>query len=188
MAISINQLRNGQTLLVDGEVWQVVDFQHVKPGKGAAFVRTKLKNLKTDALVERTFKGDERIEEAFIEEKRFQFLYSTKDFYSFLDQQTFEEIQLEREKIEEIILFLKENQEISAFFYKDQILNISLPNFVELEVKRTEPGIRGDTAKGGEKPAVLETGLVIQVPLFVNEGDRIKIDTRTVKYVERVMK
>lgn len=188
MAISINQLRNGQTLLVDREVYQVIDLQHVKPGKGAAFVRTKLKNLRTEALIERTFKGDERIEEAFIEERKLQFLYSTKDLYSFLDQQTFEEIQLDREKIEEIALFLKEDQGVSAFFYRDQILNISLPNFVELEVKQTEPGIRGDTAKGGEKPAVLETGLTIQVPLFVNEGDRIKIDTRTTKYVERIMK
>jgi len=181
-------LKNGQTLLIDGEVCQVIDLQHVKPGKGAAFVRTKLKNLKTEALIERTFKGDEKIEEAFIEERRLQFLYSTKDLYSFLDQQTFEEIQLDREKIEEITLFLKEDQGVSAFFYKDQILNISLPNFVELEVRRTEPGIRGDTAKGGEKPATLETGLTIQVPLFVNEGDRIKIDTRKVKYVERIMK
>lgn len=186
MAISINQLRNGLTILLDGEVYQVIDFQHVKPGKGAAFVRTKLKNLKTQALIERTFKGDEKIEEAFIEEKRLQFLFKDSNFYNFLDQESFEQIQLDKEKIGEMSLFLKENQQVSAFFYKDEILNIDLPNFVELEVKRTEPGIRGDTAKLGTKPAVLETGLVVQVPLFINVGDKVKIDTRKREYVERV--
>jgi len=163
-----------------------MEFQHVKPGKGAAFVRTKLKNLKTQNLVEKTFKGDEKIEEAFIEERKLQFSYKDSDFYNFLDQDTFEQIQLDKERIGKLSLFLKENQEVTALFYKGEILNINLPNFVELEVKQTEPGIRGDTAKGGIKPAVLETGLIIQVPLFINIGDKIKIDTRTCEYLERV--
>jgi elongation factor P len=186
VALSINQLRNGLTILVDGEVHQVIEFQHIKPGKGAAFVRTKLKNLKTGSLVERTFKGDERIEEAFVEEKKLQFLFKDSHFYNFLDGDSFEQIQLDKEKIGQLSLFLKENQGVSAFFYKGEILNISLPNFVELEVKQTEPGIRGDTAKSGTKPAVLETGLVVQVPLFINVGDKIKIDTRKGEYVERL--
>jgi len=186
VAISINQLKNGLTIQLEGEIYQVAEFQHVKPGKGAAFVRTKLKNLKTQGLIERTFKGDERIEEAFIEEKKLQFIFKDSDFYNFLDQDNFEQIQFDKKKIGDVSLFLKENQEVTAFFYKDEILNISLPNFVELEVTHTEPGIRGDTAKGGTKPAKFETGLIIQVPLFVNIGDRIKIDTRTGEYVERV--
>lgn len=186
MPISINQLKNGLTIRVNGEIYQVMEFQHVKPGKGAAFVRTKLKNLKTQGLTERTFKGDERIEEAFVEERRLQFTYRDSEFYNFLDQDSFEQIQLDKGRIGKMSLFLKENQEVIAFSYKGEILNINLPNFVDLEVKQTEPGIRGDTAKGGEKSATLETGLVVGVPLFINVGDRIKIDTRTGEYVERV--
>lgn len=186
MTISINQLKNGLTILLNGEVYTVVDYEHVKPGKGAAFVRTKLKNLRTSLMLEKTFKADDKLEEAFVEEKTLQFLYSQADMYYFMDMQSYEEISLNKDILGETIKFLKDNLVVTGYFYKGSLLNINVPNFVELKVIETEPGVKGDTAKGGSKPAKLETGLVVDVPLFVSVGDTLKIDTRNLSYVERI--
>lgn len=185
MSLSINEIKAGLTLLIDNIVWQVVDFQHVKPGKGAAFIRIKLRNLKNSNIQERTFRGDDKIEEAFVEERKLQYLYSANDFLYFMDQDNYEEIMLTKDAIGEKVKFLKENSEVTAYFYKDDLLNVNLPNFIEVTITHTEPGIKGDTSKSGTKPAEIETGATIQVPLFVNHGDRIKVDTRSGQYVER---
>ncbi|MCU0665860.1 MAG: elongation factor P [Candidatus Omnitrophica bacterium] len=186
MALSINEVKVGVTIFVDSQVWLVVDTQHVKPGKGAAFVRAKLRNLKNSSIQDMTFRGDEKVEEAFVEERKLQYQYSSGDTFHFMDQETFEDISIPEEALAERKKFLKDNIDVSAYFYKDDLLNVNLPNFIECVVKSSEPGIRGDTAKSGTKPAMLETGAVIQVPLFINEGDKIKVDTRTGSYVERV--
>lgn len=185
MAVSINEIKSGLTLLVDGEIYQVIEFQHVKPGKGTAFVRVKLRNLKNSNVQEKTFRGDEKIEEAFIEERQMQYLYSSADLYHFMDQNNYEEITLPQEAIGDKAKFLKDNLEVEAYFYKGEIMNVSLPNFIEVNITHTEPGIKGDTAKSGTKPAVIETGAIIQVPLFINIGDRIKVDTRSGTYIEK---
>lgn len=185
MPISINQFKSGLTILVDGVVYQVVEFQHVKPGKGAAFVRTKLKNLENGSLVEMTFRGEEKLEEAFIEERKLQYLYQRNDLYYFMDQNNFEEITLNKEMLADKVKFLKDNLDVIAYFYKGRALNINLPNFIDFKIIHTEPGIKGDTAKSGTKPAQIETGATIQVPLFINSGDTVKIDTRTGEYIER---
>ena len=185
MTISINEVKSGLTVLVDGVVYQVIEYQHVKPGKGAAFVRTKLRNLKTGNIQEKTFRGDEKIEEAFIEERQLQYLYVTSTIYHFMDQNNFEEISIPGEILGDKTRFLKDNLEVNANFYKNEIININLPNFIEFKIIHTEPGIKGDTAKGGTKPAKIESGAIIQVPLFIDTGERIKVDTRTGEYVER---
>ncbi len=185
MSISINQFKTGLTILIDNDIYSVVDFQHVKPGKGAAFVRTRLKNLKTDALIERTFRGDEKIEEAFLEQKKMQYLYKSADTYNFMDNQTYEQLSLSQEHLGQKAKFLKDNLEVIKYFHNAELISIDLPTFINLEVKHTEPGIRGDTAKSGTKPAELETGVIIAVPLFIEVGDVIKVDTRTGTYVER---
>lgn len=185
MALSINEVKSGLTILVDGQVYVVMETQHVKPGKGAAFVRVKLRNLKNGSIQEKTFRGDEKIEAAFIEERRLQYLYSQGTIYHFMDQDNFEEITITKEDIGQNCDFLKDNLEVTAYFYKNEILNIELPNIIEFRVIHTEPGIKGDAAKSGTKPAKIETGKTIQVPLFVNVGDIIKVDTRTQEYVER---
>lgn len=187
MALSINEIKAGLTLLVDGQVWLALECQHVKPGKGAAFVRVKIRNLKDNSVQEKTFRGDEKIEEAYVEERKLQYQYSSGDIYHFMDQENFEEISILNDEIGEKKKFLKDNLEVSAYFYKDDFLNIMLPNSLEMLVTSTEPGIRGDTAKSGTKSAQIETGAIIQVPLFINQGDRIKVDTRTAAYVERVV-
>lgn len=186
MGISINEIKSGLTILVDGIVYMVVEFQHVKPGKGAAFTRTKLRNLKNSLILERTFRGDEKIEEAYVEERKLQFLYSTGEIYNFMDQENFEEIAISKDILGDKIKFLKDNIEVASYSYKDDILNVNLPNFVQYTITHTEPGIKGDTAKSGTKPAQIESGAVVQVPLFINIGDRIKVDTRSGEYVERV--
>ncbi len=163
-----------------------LECQHVKPGKGAAFVRIKLRNLKTGNVLERTFRGDEKAESAYVEERKLQFLYSSGELYHFMDQQNFEEIVISKNILSDKIKFLKDNLDVTAQFYKDDPLSINLPNFIVFKITDTEPGIRGDTAKGGTKPAKIETGASIQVPLFVSKGDKIKLDTRTGSYVERV--
>ncbi len=185
MAFSINEIKAGLTLLIDNIVWQVVEFQHVKPGKGAAFIRIKLRNLKNSNIQERTFRGDDKIEEAFVEERKLQYLYSANDFLYFMDQDNYEEIMLTKDAIGEKVKFLKENSEVTAYFYKNDLLNVNLPNFIEVTINHTEPGIKGDTSKSGTKPAEIETGATILVPLFVNPGDRIKVDTRSGQYIER---
>lgn len=186
MALSINDIKSGLTILVDNEVHLVLETQHVKPGKGAAFVRVKLRNLKAGTIQERTFRGDEKIQEAFVDERKLQYHYSSAHMYHFMDQDNFEEIAIPEEIVGEKSKFLKDNLEISAYFYKDDILNIALPNFIEVKITHTEPGIKGDTAKSGTKPATIETGATVQVPLFINVGDTIKVDTRSATYIERV--
>lgn len=183
--ISVNDLRTGVTLELDGEVWSVVEFLHVKPGKGAAFVRTKLKNVRTGAVSERTFRAGERVPRARIETKQMQYLYSGGDEYHFMDTETFEQTSLRASTLEGAVNYLKENMVIGIQFYEGEPIGVDLPTAVELEVTETEPGFKGDTATGGTKPATLETGLVVQVPLFIEQGDILKIDTRTGEYLSR---
>lgn len=186
MSLSINDLKVGVTIEMEGCAYLITDVQHVKPGKGAAFARVKVKNLKTGALLEKTFRGDEKIQEAFIEEKKLQYLYNQSDLYYFMDQQNYEEMSVSKEDLKDEVKFLKDNIEVSGYFHKDKLVNINLPNFIVFTIKHTEPGIKGDTAKSSNKPAEIETGAIVYVPLFINEGDRIKVDTRSGTYVERV--
>lgn len=184
--ISTNDFRTGLTIEVDGEVYTVIEFMHVKPGKGAAFVRTKLKNRRTGAVIERTFRAGEKVNRAHVERRKMQYLYNDGDTYYFMDTETFEQFSLPREQLDETTKYLKDDMIIDVLFYQGETLGIELPNFVELKVVETEPGIKGDTASGGSKTAVVETGAVVQVPLFVEVGDVIRIDTRTGAYIERV--
>lgn len=183
--ISTNDFRTGLTIELEGEVYSVVDFQHVKPGKGSAFVRSKLKNIRTGALIERTFRAGEKVETAHIERRQMQYLYSAGSSYTFMDTENFEQLTLNEDQLGENLKFLKENMLITVLQHEGSILGIELPNFVDLKVVETTPGIRGDTVSGATKPAKLETGAVVQVPLFVEEGDVIRIDTRTGEYLTR---
>jgi elongation factor P len=178
--------RKGVTVEIDGVVWSISDFQHVKPGKGAAFVRTRLKNVMTGAVLERTFSPTDKYPLAHIETKDMEYLYSDGELYYFMDIETYEQIPLNFEQVEDAIDFIKENDQVKMRFYKGSAFSVEAPNFVELKVTETEPGFKGDTATGTTKPAVLETGYHIAVPLFVNEGDIIRIDTRTGEYMSRV--
>ncbi len=178
--------RKGVTVEIDGQVWTIADFQHVKPGKGAAFVRTRLKNVMTGAVLERTFNPTDKYPRAHIETKQMQYLYNDGELYHFMDTETFEQLPLNHEQVEDAIDFIVENQTVSIRFFKGNAFSVEAPNFVELTVTETEPGFRGDTATGTTKPATLETGYKINVPLFVNQGDRIRVDTRTGDYMERV--
>ncbi len=171
---------------MDNNIFSIVEYQHVKPGKGSAFVRIKLKNLKTDAVLERTLKSDDKITEAFIDEKTLRYLYRTSDEFHFMDQNSFEESTLSEKDINDNIKFLKDDLDVTALFYENELLRINLPNSINFKITHTEPGIRGDTAKGATKPATIETGAVIQVPLFISEGDTVKVDTRTSEYLSRV--
>lgn len=184
--ISTNEFKTGLAIILDGQLYIIVEYQHVKPGKGGAFVRTKLKNLKLGTILDKTFRGGEKIEEAFIEDRKYQFLYFSGQAYHFLDQETFEEVTVNKEELGENMKFLKEGMMVTALLHKDRLVDVSLPTFVELKIEQAEPGLRGDTAKGGTKLAKLETGSSIQVPLFINVGDTVKIDTRSGEYVERV--
>ncbi|NLU48945.1 MAG: elongation factor P [Syntrophomonadaceae bacterium] len=184
--ISVNDFRTGLTVEVDGEVWQVVDFQHVKPGKGAAFVRAKMKNVKSGTVIERTFRAGEKIPRARLDRREMQYLYNDGSDYVFMDTESYDQISLNKSQIGEGIKWLKEQMTIQVLLYQGEILGLDLPNFVELEVVETEPGVKGDTATGATKLAVLETGATVQVPLFVNVGDVLRIDTRTGEYMERV--
>ena len=183
--ISINQVKIGLTIDLDGTPYQVVGVEHVKPGKGSAFARTKVRNLKNDTVIERTFKSDDKIEEAFIEEKSLRYSYHSGDFFHFIDAETYEDIAIEKAKLHETHKFLKDELEVAALYYKGELLTINLPNFVVYTITQTEPGIKGDTAKGSFKPATIESGGVVQVPLFVDVGTKIKVDTRTRTYIER---
>lgn len=183
--VSTNDLRTGLTIEVDGEVYSVVDFQHVKPGKGSAFVRTKLKNIRTGSVVERTFRAGEKVNRAHMERKEMQYLYSEGDSFIFMDNETYDQLSLSSEQLGDNAKYLKENMNIHVLIYNGELMGIDLPNSVELKVVSAEPGVRGDTATGATKAATLETGLVIQVPLFVEEGDVVKVDTRTGEYLER---
>lgn len=183
--ISSNDFRPGVTIEIDGMVWQVVEFQHVKPGKGAAFVRAKLKNLQTGSVVERTFNAGEKVPNAQVERKPMQYLYGEEGSYYFMDVETYDQIMLTKEQLGDALNFIKEEMEITVLFFNGTVIGVDIPNSVELKVVETEPGIRGDTATGGVKPAKLETGYVVKVPLFINEGDVLRIDTRTGAYLER---
>ncbi|MBM7569694.1 elongation factor P [Aquibacillus albus] len=183
--ISVNDFRTGLTIEVDNGIWQVVDFQHVKPGKGAAFVRSKLRNLRNGSIQEKTFRAGEKVNRAHIENRKMQYLYSSGDVHTFMDSNTFEQLELQTNQIERELKFLKENMEVNIITYEGETLGVDLPNNVELTVTETEPGIKGDTASGGTKPATLETGLIVQVPFFVNEGDVLVISTSDGKYVSR---
>jgi len=182
MPLEINDLKVGLTITLDNEVFMIIGVDHVKPGKGAAFARTKLRNLRIGTVIERTFRTNDIIEEAYIEDKSIQFSYKAGEVYHFIDQDTFEDLSLEGSRLKEVAKFLKENMVVTAFFYKGELLNIELPSTVEYKVLKTEPGFKGDTAKSSFKPAVIETGAVIQVPLFIEVGDVIKVDTRTGEY------
>jgi len=184
--ISTNDFRTGVTVEVDGDVWQVVEFQHVKPGKGSAFVRAKMKNVRTGAVIERTFNAGERLPRARVEKREMQYLYSSDDMHYFMDNETFEQVSLGEEHLRDAKKFLKENMNIDVVFFQGDVIGVELPNSVELRVIETDPGIRGDTATGGTKPATLETGYVVRVPLFINTGDVLRIDTRTGEYIERM--
>lgn len=183
--ISSNDFRNGLTIAIDGVLYTIVEFQHVKPGKGSAFVRVKMRNVRTGATVERTFNAGEKVTRAQLEGKEVNFLYQDGDAYTFMDTTTYEQITLNRAALGDALNFLKENLTISLELYEGEVVGVELPNSVELEVTETEPGVRGDTAQGATKPATLETGYTVRVPLFVNIGDRLIIDTRTGNYISR---
>lgn len=183
--ISAGEFRKGTTFEMDGQVYNIVEFMHVKPGKGAAFVRTKIKNVINGSVLEKTFNPTEKFPEAVIERKEMQYLYNDGDLYYFMDNETYEQIPLNKSIVEDAIKFLKENDVASIKFFKGEAFSVEPPNFVELEIIASEPGVKGDTATNTLKPATVETGAVVNVPLFVNVGDRIRIDTRTGEYMER---
>ena len=186
MAITAGDIRNGKTLEIEGSIFQVIEFQHVKPGKGAAFVRTKLKNIVSGGVVEKTFRPTEKLEEATIERKDMQYLYSDGDLYHFMDTETYDQIALNSDQIGDTLKFVKENEMVKVWSHKGNVFSIEPPLFVELQITDTEPGFKGDTATGTTKPATVETGAQVNVPLFVEQGDVIKIDTRTGEYLSRV--
>ena len=184
--ISTNEFRKGGKIEYKGEPFEIIDFQHVKMGRGGAIVRTKLKSLKTGSVLEDTFRSGEKFETPRLEEKTMQYLYAEGDMHYFMDTETFEQIPLTGAQLGEIKKFLKENMTVTVLNYKGAPLSVELPTFVELMVAQTDPGFKGDTASGGSKPATLETGAVVKVPFHINEGDVIKVDTRTSEYIERV--
>lgn len=183
--ISVNDFRTGMTIEYEGSIWQVMEFQHVKPGKGAAFVRSKLRNLRNHNIQEKTFRAGERVKRAHIENKSMQYLYASGDMHAFMDMESFEQIEIPANQIEYELNFIKENVMVNIMMFQGEVLGIALPNHVELEVTETEPGIKGDTVSGGSKAATLETGFVVQVPLFINTGDMLVISTEDGKYISR---
>jgi elongation factor P len=183
--ISSNDFRSGVTIELDGSVWRVVEFLHVKPGKGSAFVRTKLKNVQTGNVVERTFRAGETVPQATIEKRTMQHTYKEGEQFVFMDMETFEEATLRPEQLGDRTRFLKEGMEVNILFWNEQVLEVELPTSVILEITQTDPGVKGDTATGGTKPAIVETGAQVMVPLFISLGERIKIDTRDGSYLGR---
>lgn len=184
--IMAGDFRNGVTFEMDDQVFQVIEFQHVKPGKGAAFVRTKYKNLRTGAVLERSFNPNEKFENAVIERKDMSYLYRDGDLYHFMDTETYEQLPFSKEMLGEADKFLKEGMVCKVMFHNESVIGIEPPIFVELEIVECEPGVKGDTAQNATKIAVVETGAAVKVPLFVNQGEMIKVDTRTGEYMERV--
>ena len=184
--ISAGDFRNGVTIELEGNVYQIIEFQHVKPGKGAAFVRTKLKNIKNGGVVEKTFRPTEKCPQAHIDRKDMQYLYNDGDLYYFMDVENYEQIALSTDDIGDALKFVKENEIVKICSYNGKVFSVEPPLFVELEITNTEPGFKGDTAQGATKPATVETGATVYVPLFVDNGDKIKIDTRTGEYLSRV--
>jgi elongation factor P len=185
MQVSTAEFKKGLKIQLDGEPYSIVDFQHVKPGKGGAFVRTKLKHMKLGRVIDNTFRAGEKVELVDFEEKAMQYLYRD-DRYHFMDLETYDQVALSEEEVGDSRDFLKENIEVEILFIDGSAVTVELPNFIELRIVKTDPGLRGDTATGGSKPATLETGAVVQVPLFLNEGDVVKVDTRSGEYLSRV--
>ncbi len=183
--ISTADFRNGLVIELEGDLLEIVEFQHVKPGKGGAFVRTRFKNILTGRVIEKTFRSGERFDEAVIEEQEWQYLYHDGDLFHFMDNETFEQKAVNPDVVGDAAKWMKENDNVFLVFHGDRVISVKVPSHVILSVAKTEPGVQGDRATGATKPATLETGAVIQVPLFINEGDRIKVDTRTGEYVER---
>lgn len=183
--ISSNDFRTGVTIELDGAVWRVVEFLHVKPGKGSAFVRTKLKNVQSGSVVERTFRAGETVPQANLEKRVMQYTYKEGEQFVFMDMESFEESRLAERQIGDRVKYLKEGMEANVIFWGEQILEVELPNSVTLEVTQADPGVKGDTATGGTKPAIVETGAQVMVPLFISVGERIKIDTRNDSYLGR---
>lgn len=183
--ISTSDFKTGVTIQLDGDVFSIIDFQHVKPGKGAAFVRTKLKNVKTGAVVERRFNAGEKMEKAHVERRDMDYLYKDGELFVLMDKETYEQISITEGQIGEGVKWVKENMTLGVLFFDVEVIGVDVPNTVQLAVASTEPGVKGDTATGGTKPATLETGAVVQVPFFVNEGDVLIIDTRTGSYLQR---
>ena len=183
--ISAGDFRNGVTFEMDGSVYQIIEFQHVKPGKGAAFVRTKIRNVISGAVTEKTFSPTDKFPSAFVERKDMQYLYNDGALYYFMDNETYENIPISKDVLSDNFKFVKENMDCKVLSYKGKVFGVEPPFFIELEVTETEPGFKGDTATNATKPATLETGAQIRVPLFINEGDHIKVDTRTGEYMER---
>jgi len=186
LPVSTAEFRNGLKIEIDGDPYIIVEFQHVKPGKGGAFVRTKMKSLKSGNVIDRTFRSGEKLEVPELEEKTMQYLYAADKDRVFMDTSSYEQLSMSEKQLGESINYLKENMEIKVLYFKGQPINIDIPMFVELVIARTDPGVRGDTASGGSKPATLETGAVVKVPFYLNEGDVIKVDTRTGTFIERV--
>jgi elongation factor P len=184
--VSTNNLKNGMTLIVDDRLMQIVEFQHVKPGKGGAFVRTRLRNLDTGAVIEKTFRAGEKVESVRTESRPMQFLYRDGDLFYFMDSETYEQIAVPAETLGEAVGYIVPNGEVKVLSADGEVVSIEPPAHVDLEVTETDPGLKGDTATGGSKPATLETGLVVQVPLFVNVGEKVRVDTRTNEYLTRV--
>jgi elongation factor P len=185
MVVSTADFRKGLRIVLDGQPYQIVDFQHVKPGKGGAFVRTKLKHMRQGRVIDHTYRAGEKAELVDFEEKHMQFLYKDER-YNFMDMETYEQLSLSADEVGDAREYLKENVEVDVLYINGSPAGVDLPNFVELAIARTDPGLRGDTAQGGNKPATLETGAVVQVPLFLNEGDVVKVDTRSGEYLGRV--
>ena len=183
---NINDIKNGITFLFEGNIYTVIEFQHVKPGKGAAFVRTKLKNIKSGGVVEKSFRPTEKFDAAHIERKDMQYLYADGDMYNFMDNETYEQIALSEDQVGDSLKFVKENDNVKMLSHNGEVFAIEPPLFVELEITETEPGVKGDTATGATKPATVETGATVLVPLFVGQGEKIQIDTRTGEYMKRV--
>jgi len=186
MAVDTSQFRNGLKIELDGDPFSIIYFQHVKPGKGGAFVRTKVRNLKNGKVLERRFRAGERVELADVEERKMQYLYQDGEQLVFMDSQTYEQIPFSAEQVGDARKFLKENTDVDVLFWRGQPINIELPSFITAVITECEPGIKGDTASNVTKPATLETGAIVQVPLFVKEGETIRVDTRSGEYVERV--
>lgn len=183
--ISTNDFKTGLTIQIDGDVYTIVEFQHVKPGKGAAFVRTKLKNIKTGSVVERKMNAGEKVPKAHVERREMQYLYKDGDLFVVMDNESYEQTSLTAEQIGDGVKWLKENMNLGVLFFGTSVIGVDIPNTVQLLVTQADPAVKGDTATGGSKPATLETGVVVQVPFFVNEGDVLIIDTRTGNYVQR---
>lgn len=184
--ISAGDFKNGLTIEIEGNVYQIIDFQHVKPGKGAAFVRTKLKNIKSSGVVEKTFRPTEKFPQAHIDKSEYQYLYADDDFDYFMNTETYEQIQLTKETVGDALKFVKENEMVKLCSHNGNVFAIEPPLFVELLITESEPGVKGNTATGATKPAIVETGAKVMVPLFVEQGEKIKIDTRTGEYLSRV--